>query len=492
VADGYGVRVSVSRGRLHVADGIGKERRERTFPRVRPGISRLVIRAREGYVTLEAIRWLSELGIGYLHLDRDGTILASGEPSHGDVRVRRHQAFAVTSLTGVDVARYLLGVKVAGQAETLSLLDGSEGAREAIGYWHSRIAEAHSLGELLEAERETANLYWACWERLPVRFARADHDRVPEHWHKVGTRGSPLTGSQRLAVTPAQAVLNYLYAIGEAEARVACITVGLDPTLGIWHTDQRARDSFALDLLESIRPAIDRHAHQLISTRTFTRRDFAETSRGVVRLRAAIAEELAQTAPAWQAAIAPHAEHAAHLLANSANKPISLATPLTRQNHRDARAHVRRPRRPARAVPPMIVRRCKLCDMRLDKPDRVYCDTCLALPQERRYESTLGIAQEIDLRPSNETVSAGHETEDASLAARPAVRTSKTCKRCGEVVSHRKRVLCDACFAAFRAELAMQRRPCKACGKPVPHRKRVYCDNCLAAGTAVSQAPSPK
>ncbi|MCH8255181.1 MAG: CRISPR-associated endonuclease Cas1, partial [Gemmatimonadetes bacterium] len=41
------------------------------------------------------------------------------------------------------------------------------------------------------------------------------------------------------------AILNYLYTILEAEARIACRTMGLDPGLGVLHSDQPARDSLA-------------------------------------------------------------------------------------------------------------------------------------------------------------------------------------------------------------------------------------------------------
>ena len=39
------------------------------------------------------------------------------------------------------------------------------------------------------------------------------------------------------------AILNYLYAVLEAESRIALLAIGLDPGIGILHTDQRARDS---------------------------------------------------------------------------------------------------------------------------------------------------------------------------------------------------------------------------------------------------------
>ena len=67
-----------------------------------------------------------------------------------------------------------------------------------------------------------------CVARL-VRFAKKDEKTGPEHWRTFGPRGSPMTGAPRLAANPANALLNYLYALLEAEARFACFACGLDP-----------------------------------------------------------------------------------------------------------------------------------------------------------------------------------------------------------------------------------------------------------------------
>ena len=85
-------------------------------------------------------------------------------------------------------------------------------------------------------------------------FPRSDLKRVPDHWLMFGTRQSPLSGSPRLAVNPPNAILNYLYAVLESEARLAAAALGLDPGLGMVHVDTKARDSLACDLMEPIRP----------------------------------------------------------------------------------------------------------------------------------------------------------------------------------------------------------------------------------------------
>jgi hypothetical protein len=48
-----------------------------------------------------------------------------------------------------------------------------------------------------------------------------------------GTRSSPISGSKRYAANPANALLNYTYALLEAETTLALHASGLDPALGI-------------------------------------------------------------------------------------------------------------------------------------------------------------------------------------------------------------------------------------------------------------------
>ena len=126
-----------------------------------------------------------------------------------------------------------------------------------------------------------------------MTFARRDADRVPPHWRTFGARTSPLTGSPRLAGNPANALLNYLYAILEGEATIAARIVGLDPGIGLLHADQLNRDSLAADLMEPVRPLVDRYVLRLLTERSFAAADFYETRQGVCRVTPPLARELA-------------------------------------------------------------------------------------------------------------------------------------------------------------------------------------------------------
>jgi CRISPR/Cas system-associated endonuclease Cas1 len=104
------------------------------------------------------------------------------------------------------------------------------------------LAEAFTIDAVRFVESQAAKAYWSAWRTLPILYPKSDMPRVPDHWRTFGSRISPLTGSPRLATNPANAILNYLYALLEAEARLAAATLGLDPGIGVMHVDTPYRE----------------------------------------------------------------------------------------------------------------------------------------------------------------------------------------------------------------------------------------------------------
>lgn len=60
------------------------------------------------------------------------------------------------------------------------------------------------------------------------------------------------------------------------------------------------RDSLPLDLMEPVRPLIDRYVLHLLQERSFNRDHFFETREGICRILPDLAEELSQTAVLWR------------------------------------------------------------------------------------------------------------------------------------------------------------------------------------------------
>jgi hypothetical protein len=151
--------------------------------------------------------------------------------------------------------RELLQAKLDGQAAVARIMGRAETA-VAIDELSGRLKTARTEPEMLATEGMAAQAYWSAWASLPVTFAR--QHRVPSRWKTFGPRRSSLTDKPQRAVSPANAVLNYLYGVLASQVTIALIGQGLEPGISIGlHADKQARASFTYDLLESVRPTID-------------------------------------------------------------------------------------------------------------------------------------------------------------------------------------------------------------------------------------------
>jgi CRISPR-associated endonuclease Cas1 len=412
VAEGYGVRISIKRGHLLIEDGIGTERRVRTFPRVSL-LERVVVIGHAGSVSLEALRWMRDVKIAFMQIDSDASLVAVGTPAMlADVRVRRGQAFATSTGVGVEVARTLLIAKLKGQADVLRRIPQCASLRALVGEIAIALGDADSIAALRYVESRAAAVYWEAWQDVAARFPARDSKRLPEHWLRFGTRSSLLNDSPRKATSPVNAILNYLYAVLEAEARIAIAKVGCDPGMGVIHSDRQSRDSFAFDLMEPVRPEVDRYVLELLEKRTFLRTDFFETRDGSCRLMPQLAAPLAATGPRWAKALGPLAEWCAAQFASASDMPtVALSTkrpptdrryrtPITRANHSRPSTPMQRAARPQPSSPMDIPTRCRDCGVDLGTRKRSYCDSCL--PAHAARASAKGVETQRMLRAVGE------------------------------------------------------------------------------------------
>src|SRR5438552_15378794 len=325
---GYGVRIAVERGHLVVEDGIGSDRRRGTFSRLDRDLTRVVVIGHAGTISLDAIRWLHGVGVPLVHLNPDGTVYLVTSPTAPSApALRRNHARAQESAAGLEIARELLTAKMQGQLDVLGRLPHSSEAQRLLSHDIEQSGRALTLAELRRFEAHAARVYWRPWRQARVRFDAEDAKRRPRHWRVFGSRISSLTDpSPRKAVNPANAVLNYLYAILEAEARTAALAVGLDPGLGIIHSDRSNRGALACDLMEPVRPAVDRYVFELLGHRTFTKEDVFELLDGQCRLLPPLTHDLAATASEWARLVRPIAGEVADRLGGARRKRRWLGT----------------------------------------------------------------------------------------------------------------------------------------------------------------------
>ncbi len=112
---------------------------------------------------------------------------------------------------------------------------------EAIARARAKLRSASTPREVLEAEAEAAEAYWAAYRQL-TGFPGRDQDG-----------GDPMNMA-----------LNYGYGILKALCFKSLLLVGLDPYAGFIHVDKSGRPSLVLDFMEQFRPHVDRAVARLV------------------------------------------------------------------------------------------------------------------------------------------------------------------------------------------------------------------------------------
>lgn len=403
VVDGYGITLRVLYGKLHVEDGIGRQRRELVLDRAGCGLERLVLIGKEGHVTLEALAWLRAIGAAFVQLGREGAVLAHSVPFAYDGHpIRRAQALAVTNGLDLAIARKLIASKLDNQRRILVRLGADLREHDKL---RAAIDAAESIERVRVIEATAAGLYFSAWRDVRIRFRERDLARIPARWLRADSRASALTGAPRAATSPINAMRNYLFACVESEARLALLAHGCDPQIGVLHADQRNRDSFALDVMEPVRADVDAFLLDLLEDRVFTARDFGELPNGICRIAAPLTHELALTLPHWRECLRPIA--------------ASLA-----QTFREAFVRVG-------ARPRIQSANARNTGRTKPGPDK---SSLLATPRKASHP-----------RPY-----ATRKWRTLTVEARPA--SPIACAMCGEPVLKRRRQHCDACMPKARRE----------------------------------------
>jgi CRISPR-associated protein Cas1 len=171
VLSGYGIRVRMRAGHLLLEDGIADERRTIRLPRVRHGLKWLVVIGSDGFITLEALRWLADQKVAFAMLERDGSVLATVGPVRpSDARLRRAQALAGQSGLAVEIARELIDRKLRGQEDVARNKLLATECTDSIACYRDELVKADTPESIRLIESQAAGAYWAVWRTLPITF----------------------------------------------------------------------------------------------------------------------------------------------------------------------------------------------------------------------------------------------------------------------------------------------------------------------------------
>src|SRR5205814_6893807 len=180
---GYGIRITMQAGHLQVEDGIGPERRKLRLPRVNHRLKRLVCISEDGFVTLSALKWLTETGASFVMLDRLRKVrVVTGPTSASEARLRRSQATALSDGRALPIARELMAAKLNGQETLVREKLRNVSAANVIAELQGRLPKAESIDAIRAIESCAASEYWGAWRDIAVSFPRKDVARIPAHW----------------------------------------------------------------------------------------------------------------------------------------------------------------------------------------------------------------------------------------------------------------------------------------------------------------------
>jgi CRISPR-associated endonuclease Cas1 len=343
---GFGIKVRMQRGHLEIDDGVGMERRTIRLPRVGHGLKRLIVIGSDGFVSLSALEWLTDQDASFVMLERDGKVsCVTGPVRPSEAKLRRAQALAAGNGLGLEIARSLIDAKLKGQEQVLRERLNRQAAANVVSDFRNKLVSVDTFDAIRIVEANAAACYFREWRDIPVTWPKTDLPKIPHHWRFAGNRQSPLSGGPRLAVTPVHAVLNYCFALLQAETRLAVSVLGLDAGLGVGlHTDTANRDSLALDVLEPIRPQIEAWLLNWIASEPFRRSDFFETGSGNCRLMSQLCTKLSGTTSVWARLVAPWAEYVARALSiatkSGCESNRNPPTRLTQQHRTEAKGKV--------------------------------------------------------------------------------------------------------------------------------------------------------
>jgi CRISPR-associated endonuclease Cas1 len=261
--DTPGIGLSVRDGKLLVRTN-GETR---YLPR---GRLQCVILAARGYVTTDALAWLAREHVALL-IVHEGEFLtlvsaAAGRLARGELAVRRRQLECV-----LDPKRRLAAARnlVAAKIGTM----GPEMQRKFAG----KTARARTIEDVMIIEAEAGAVYWRDWQGRELVFrdgTAAGFDARATSW-KTGRLGE--TGRQfsnRFALDPVNAMVNYAGAIVVAQCARACAGLGLDVAFGVLHSTRPGMPALAWDVFELLRVRTEAAVFGFAGSRRFEAREF--------------------------------------------------------------------------------------------------------------------------------------------------------------------------------------------------------------------------
>lgn len=229
-------------------------------------------------VSTPLIGFCGERGISLVFLSQHGRFLGrvSG-PVNGNVLLRKKQYETLSDTKfSAEFVRILLMAKLRNSkavlmraARTAADTPSAEAlytAAEKLSETAAALDDCPDINSMRGIEGASATIYFAQFDRMLSDSCGFQFE----------------VRSRRPPRNEVNAVLSFIYTILTREIQSALETVGLDPCTGYLHTLRPGRSSFALDLLEELRPPLcDRFVLSLFNKKQLSQQDFEKDEEAV-------------------------------------------------------------------------------------------------------------------------------------------------------------------------------------------------------------------
>lgn len=282
--NGYGGSLNVDGAKLIIKDGVTAldvVPEEYVFSPKKIDVDHVVIYGRGGNLSFDSIRWLIKHNIQISILNWDGTLLTTMLPPESvQVKTKFHQYYAYNDITlRVKISRKILEAKFARTQQVLDWLKErypsikNDFASELVLF-----QKATSLSSMMMVEGRIASIFWQEFAKIVPKNYEFDNRRYQKRPWGAGDMTN--------------CMLNYGYALLEAECLRAINSSGLDAHIGFLHEMHNGKNSLAYDLQEPFRYLIDLAIINLIENKVMDKKDFIRTENYNLRLRASGAKKI--------------------------------------------------------------------------------------------------------------------------------------------------------------------------------------------------------
>lgn len=291
ILNGHGIKFRVEKAKIIITDGrysTTEEPQEYTFRPKRLPYDHIVIYGRSGEISIEAIRWLIKHNVAITILNWDGKLLTTMLPQESvqvKTKFSQYASYRDSELR-LELAKKFVEAKF---VRSRILLEWLKSRNSKVDYDFSneeeRLEKANTIKDIMLAEARVGRIYWG-------EFVKAFPKKY--EFDKRQYSDTPYGASDKI-----NCMLNYGYAILEAECLRAINIVGLDPHVGFLHEMKIGSKSLAYDLQEPFRFLIDLAVISVIEKKKMEDRDFIRTENYNLRLRPSGAKKLIEEISLW-------------------------------------------------------------------------------------------------------------------------------------------------------------------------------------------------